>query len=55
MINWDVFETYNVPYDREKIIILNKDVGFSLKLAINKAKSIRKLKKIKNALLKKYF
>lgn len=55
MVNWDIFGTYNVPYDREKIIILNKDVGFLLELAINKAKSIRKLKKIKNVLLKKYF
>lgn len=55
IINWNIFVSYEVPYSKEKISLMNHELIFLLELAINKVRNIRKLKQIKNVLLKKYF
>ena len=55
IINWENFVTYKVPYDKRIIEDFYLTVNPLFKLAVNKMRQIRKLQKIKQLLLSKYF
>lgn len=55
IINWNVFGTYDVPYDRYKVNYFNNRFSSPLTLAMSKMRIIRKLRELKTELITKYF
>ena len=55
IINWDTFISYKVPYDKEIVNSFNNEFKNLFDFAVAKMKENKKLEKIKQKLLEKYF
>ena len=55
MINWETFIEYKVPYDPKIASDFNRELNVLFNIVKKKCRETRKLKKIKEIMLKKYF